>query len=86
MDDSLYIGVTNNLEIRVAQHNEGNDPKAFTYSRRPLVLVHSESFVSILKAIDREKQLKKWSRVKKEALINGDFEKLKAKSKKNFKE
>ena len=84
IDDSLYIGVTNNLELRVTQHNEGSDPKAYTYSRRPLELVYSESFVSIVKAINREKQLKKWSRIKKEALINGDLDKLKEKSKKKF--
>ncbi|MFZ4799220.1 MAG: GIY-YIG nuclease family protein [Bacteroidia bacterium] len=82
-DDSFYIGVTNNLEIRLSQHESGLDIYAFTYNKRPLVLVYQESYSDINQAILREKQLKGWSRKKKEALIDGDLELLKVLSKNN---
>lgn len=75
-DGSYYIGVTNNYEARVAAHSLGEDPRCYTFSRRPVRLVHLEVFQSIIDAIAREKQLKRWSRVKKEALIHGDYEGL----------
>jgi putative endonuclease len=43
-DGSYYTGVTNNLEVRFVQHQEGHDPKAYTYKRRPLKLVFNEIF------------------------------------------
>ena len=67
---SLYIGVTNNLALRLEQHykNRGDDSthagKYFCYN-----LVYWEEFKYIDKAIAREKQLKKWSRKKKDYLI-----------------
>ncbi len=75
-DGSLYTGVTNNYELRVSQHQEGTDPHAYTYSRRPVSLVHLEAFSEIGDAIAREKQLKRWSRKKKEALIRGEGDNL----------
>ena len=70
VDKSYYIGVTNDLSRRLAEHNNGLLPKAFTKGRRPVKLVYTENFVEVNQAIFREKQIKKWSRVKKEALIN----------------
>ncbi len=83
-DDSYYIGVTSNLEQRIIQHNSGYDDKSYTYTRRPVVLQHQEEFSNVDQAIEREKQLKNWSRKKKSALIEQNDEKLRLYSKKKF--
>ena len=66
----LYIGVTNNLDSRLAEHffNKGN-PKTFAGKFYCYNLVYFEEFQYINDAIAREKELKGWSRSKKEALI-----------------
>ena len=43
-DNSYYTGMTSDLEARLAAHRDGLEPKAFTYSRRPVVFVWSEEF------------------------------------------
>jgi putative endonuclease len=64
----LYIGMTNDLRRRMFEHQ--NDLiEGFTKQYRCHRLVYLESFDDVAKAIDREKQLKRWSRVKKEWLI-----------------
>jgi putative endonuclease len=75
-DDSLYTGITNNLERRVNEHNDGMLPNAYTYKRRRVVLEFYQEFTEPNQAIYFEKKLKKWSKVKKEALIKGDFDLL----------
>jgi len=75
-DDSYYTGVTNNAEKRVVEHNYGLNKKSYTYSRRPVKLVFSQEFSDPNEAIRFEKQVKGWSRAKKEALIEGNFKKL----------
>ncbi len=75
-DNSYYIGVTNNVERRLNEHNLGKDVKAYTFSKRPVKLVWFEIFSEINEAISREKKIKGWSRKKKEALINQDWDKL----------
>ena len=77
-DETLYVGVTNNLDRRFVEHCEGIDEDSYTSSRRPLKLVYHEVFKYIDKAIAREKQLKRWSRKKKQALIDGALDKLKS--------
>jgi putative endonuclease len=72
-DGSFYIGITNNVENRLGQHNAGYDHQAYTYTRRPVELVYSEVFKEVIQAIAWEKQIKKWSRAKKEALIDGKW-------------
>jgi putative endonuclease len=72
-DNSYYTGVTNNLERRLYEHEAGLDPGSYTFKRRPLKLVFSESFNDIAQAIAFEKQVKGWTRAKKEAIINGDW-------------
>jgi len=72
-DRSFYIGVTNNLEERVAQHQFGEDEESYTYSRRPVKLVHCSEFQSVNDAIAWEKQMKGWSRAKKAAFISNNF-------------
>lgn len=83
-DESYYTGVASNLELRIFQHNIGYYKSCFTYSKRPIILVFYCEFTSISMAISVEKQIKKWSRQKKESLINGEFEKLPNLSKKKF--
>jgi putative endonuclease len=75
-DGSFYVGITNNLEFRLGQHNFGTDLRAYTFRRRPVVLVHSSEFQHVDEAISWEKQLKGWSRAKKQALIDNDWRKL----------
>jgi len=75
-DGSYYTGVTNNLEKRLYEHKNGLIKGCYTNGRRPLHLVFCDSFTKILNAIEREKQIKGWSRNKKKAVINGNFELL----------
>lgn len=75
-DDSLYIGETDELTHRVARHNEGRGCQ-YTASRLPVTLVYAELFSSRIDAAKRERQLKGWTRAKKEALIAGNWPVLK---------
>ena len=74
-DGMYYVGSHrgDDPSTRTAEHNQGADTQAFTYSRRPVVLVWSEHFDQIIDAIAWERRLKGWSRAKKEAVINGDW-------------
>lgn len=83
-DDSYYVGVTNNPERRLFEHNEGISERAYTFSRRPCEMVFIDRFNDFNRAIDWETRIKKWSRKKKEALISGEFHLLPALSKKKF--
>ncbi|MFC5571099.1 GIY-YIG nuclease family protein [Lysobacter yangpyeongensis] len=71
VDRSYYIGRTDDLEYRLAQHHAGALP-CYTLKRRPLELVFSQEFVTREEALAVERQLKGWSRAKKEALIRAD--------------
>ena len=75
-DGSLYIGHTNDLEKRVTRHNDGC-AAAHTASRRPVHVVYSEEYPDLSESVRRERQLKRWRRAKKEALIAGDLATLK---------
>jgi len=79
-DDSFYVGSAQDLDARLKTHNEGRGA-AYTFKHRPVNLIYSESFGSELDALTRERQLKRWSRGKKEALIKGDLKGLKHLSK-----
>jgi putative endonuclease len=72
-DGSCYVGNTvgPDLEKRIAEHQSGAFP-GYTYSRRPVLLVWSEEFDRIADAIAAERQVKGWTRAKKEALVRGD--------------
>ncbi len=74
-DHSFYTGITNNLERRISEHNSSL-LKGFTSKRLPVKLVYSERLLDINQAIKFEKQIKGWSRKKKQALIDGDFKLL----------
>lgn len=75
-----YVGSTDNLELRLSQHQQGIGAK-FTKAHLPVELVYVEEHERIDDAFRREKQLQNWSRAKKEALIKGDIELLKKLSK-----
>ena len=83
-DDTYYTGFTSNLESRFIQHQSGKNKNSYTSSRRPLELAFYAEFTDPNIAIESEKQIKKWSKAKKEALINNEFEKLPNLSKKKF--
>jgi putative endonuclease len=72
-DNSYYVGSAtgDDLTLRIAQQQGGAYP-GYTWSRRPVVLVWSEHFDRITDAIAVERQIKGWSRAKKEALIKSD--------------
>jgi putative endonuclease len=73
-DGSFYIGSATGEDTskRVDEHNAGIH-QGYTYSRRPVILVWSEYFDRITDGIAAERQLKGWSRAKKEALIRSDW-------------
>lgn len=83
-DNSYYTGVTSNLTQRIFQHKTAFYPECYTASRLPISLVYYCEFTDITIAIDFEKKIKKWSRVKKEALINEEYDKLANLAKKKF--
>lgn len=68
---TIYTGVTNNLVRRVYEHRTGADPDGFTTKYAVKKLVYYESTHDVLSAIKREKQIKSWSRKKKNTLIAG---------------
>ena len=74
-DGSYYTGSTNNLELRLVQHQSGEGAN-HTKKHLPVKLVYFEEFQRIDEAFYREKQVQGWSRKKKEALINGMPQKL----------
>ena len=74
---ALYFGATKNLEKRYAEHLTGAASRT-TSIDSPISLVYSEEYESFSKARRRESQVKRWSRAKKEALVAGDMDKLRA--------
>lgn len=74
-DGSYYTGSTTDLDKRINEHNAGLGAE-YTKKRLPVKLVYFEEFQQIDQAFKREKQIQNWSRSKKQALINGELEKL----------
>jgi len=75
-DGSYYTGHTENLEARLAAHNDGRF-KGYTFKRRPVKLVFSDTFMTRDEAFRAERQIKGWRRLKKQALMREDWEALK---------
>jgi predicted GIY-YIG superfamily endonuclease len=82
-DASYYVGHTDNIEKRIAEHNS-NEYKSYTSKRLPIEVVFVQLFGSRDEALSAERQIKKWNRQKKEALIEENFSKLSLLAKKNF--
>lgn len=75
-DGSYYTGSTNNLELRLEQHQNGEGAN-HTKKHLPVRLIYYEEYTRIDTAFYREKQVQGWSRKKKEALVRGISEELK---------
>ena len=80
-DGSYYVGHTDNIEYRIAQHQSG-EIAGHTSKRLPVTLLRTESFLTREEALAAEMQLKGWTRVKKEAWVMNDFVALKHLAKK----
>jgi predicted GIY-YIG superfamily endonuclease len=74
-DGSYYTGCTSDIDQRIGQHETGFY-SGYTSTRRPVKLVWSDMFPDMDQAIAVERQIKGWTRKKKEALIRGDFTEL----------
>ncbi|MDB4292511.1 GIY-YIG nuclease family protein [Maribacter sp.] len=83
-DKTFYTGITSNLTKRFESHQAGTYSGSYTSSRRPVELVFFCEFTDPNMAIEKEKQIKKWSQRKKRALIAGEFERLPNLAKKKF--
>lgn len=75
-DGSYYTGHTDDLEHRLAQHLHGELPTCYTFHRRPVTLVFSQAHATRNEALSAERQIKGWTRRKKEALMRGDWGEL----------
>ena len=86
-DNSYYVGHTDNLESRFKQHCLKIYPMCYTATRLPVKLVFSQEFATRCEALASERQIKGWSRKKKEALIKSDWNEIstQAKRRKLFK-
>ncbi|HCS26988.1 MAG TPA: GIY-YIG nuclease family protein [Spongiibacteraceae bacterium] len=72
-DNSYYTGHTDNLDHRIAQHNAGYIAGCYTASRLPVTLAFSQPCATRAEALSAERQIKGWSRKKKEAMMRGDW-------------
>jgi len=72
-DKSYYIGHTNNIEKRICEHENGTYPCCYTKSRLPVKIVFIQGFETRHEAFVAERQIKKWSRAKKQALVKQDW-------------
>ena len=75
-DGSYYTGHSDDMELRLAQHDAGHFPDCYTFKRRPLELVFAQETDSRASALESEHRIKGWSRAKKEALIASDWQGL----------
>ena len=74
-DGSLYAGHTDDLDKRIGEHLTGTCG-GYTATRLPVELVWSQECPTRIEALSFERQIKGWSRAKKEALIRGDWGEL----------
>ena len=74
-DGSYYVGCTTNIDQRIGQHQAGTCG-GYTATRRPIEVRHVAEFQSLHDAIDWERRLKRWSRAKKQAVIDGRWDAL----------
>ena len=75
-DRSFYVGHTDCLEKRVAQHEAGAIPTCYTFTRRPVQLLYSAGFPTREEALAMERRIKGWNRAKKTALIREDWKEI----------
>lgn len=70
-DDTLYTGITDDVDRRLATHTAGKGAK-YTRGRGPLVVVHREEYEDKSTALRREIAIKKLTRQEKEQLVNSN--------------
>ncbi len=75
-DDFFYTGLTDDLIRRFEEHVNGLYETCYTFKRRPLILKYYETIPFLKDAVERERQIKGWSKAKKKALIEGNFHRL----------
>ena len=75
-DDSFYTGITGNFDKRITQHQIGCFKQCYTFKKRPFVIKYYTEFIDVIQAILFEKKLKGWTRAKKIALIQNNFDNL----------
>jgi len=85
-DETFYTGITSNLDKRLNEHQSGKHFGSYTFFRRPVELKFYAEFTEVERAIAMEKQIKKWSKAKKQALIDGNYKDLPNLAKKKFNE
>ncbi len=73
-DGTYYTGITTDLARRLEEHQRGDNPRAYTFRRRPVKLAWAREFATYGEALRLERQIKGWSHAKKAALIRNDFE------------
>ena len=74
---NFYTGSTIDLARRLQQHQNGEGAN-YTRKNRPVQLVYHKEFPTVQEAFKREKQIQGWSHAKKQALIDGDFDRLRS--------
>ena len=75
-DGLTYTGITNNISRRLEEHQNGLNKNCFIFKRRPVELIFVQEFNDVEQAIYFEKRIKNWSKKKKLALANGEFDML----------
>ena len=75
-DNSYYTGSTVDLSSHLTEHQEGSNPRAYTYKRRPVKLAWATEVETKREARLLEHQIKGWNRKKKEALIQNNFDEI----------
>ena len=75
-DGSFYVGHSTDVSERIAAHNAGRGA-VWTSCRTPVVLVYKEAFATEADAVVRERQFKRWTHAKKNALVQGNLASLK---------
>jgi|TARA_R110000744_G_C18989920_1_gene520433 putative endonuclease len=83
-DKTFYTGITSNITERFESHQSGTYKDSYTSKRRPVELIFYCEFTNPNMAIETEKKIKKWSQAKKQALIDGEYDKLPNLAKKKF--
>ena len=74
-DGSYCTGHTDDLELRLAKHQSG-EVEGYTAQRRPVELRYVQECASREEALAAERQIKGWSRAKKEAMMQGDWDRV----------
>jgi|SRR4030095_10537888 putative endonuclease len=77
INGAYYVGHTDNIDQRMSEHNLGLISSCYTKNKRPVQLVFLQDFPTRDSAFNAERQIKGWSRKKKEAFIRGDWEEIK---------